>query len=63
MSRKDICALDMDLEQSRKAFLRAREAQSHLNPNTRDVNPLEANESQSDSITHDVNLDRQGEMF
>ena len=56
MSNEEIRALDRDLEQSRSAFLRAREAQRHLNLDTRDVNRLGADKSQPDSIiTHDVN--------
>jgi hypothetical protein len=56
MSNGEIRALDRDLEQSRSAILHAREAQRHLNLNTRDVNRLGANESQPDSIiTHRVN--------
>ena len=54
MSDEEIRALDRDLEQSRNAFLRAREAQRRLNLNTRDVNRMGANESRPDSITHGV---------
>ena len=70
MSHKDIHALDLDLEQFRNAFLRALEAQGHLDSNTPDVNPdlpgdvphaPEANKSHSDSITHDVNPDLRGD--
>ena len=56
MSDEAIRGLDSDLEQSRNAFLRAREAQRRLSLNTHDVNRMGANASQSDStITHDVN--------
>ena len=56
MSDEDSRSLDRDLEQSRSAFLHAREAQRHLNLSTRDVSRLGANESQPDSIiTHRVN--------
>ena len=54
MSDEEIRALDRDLEQSRNAFLRAREAQRRLNLNTRDVNRMGANESRPDSITPGV---------
>ena len=56
MSDEEIRALDSDLEQSRNAFLRAREAQRHLNLDTRDVNRPGANQRPPISIiTHDVN--------
>ena len=56
MSDEEIRALDSDLEQSRSAFLRAREAQRHLNLDTRDVNRLGAEKNQPGSvITNDVN--------
>ena len=54
MSDEAIRALDSDLEQSRNAFLRAREAQRRLNLNTHDVNRMGANKSRSDSITPGV---------
>ena len=38
MSNEEIRALDKDLEESRNAFLLARETQSRLNSNTHDVN-------------------------
>ena len=54
MSDEEIRALDRDLEQSRNAFLRARESQRHLNLNTRDVNRLGANESASTRLNHNA---------
>ena len=54
MSDEAIRALDSDLEQSRNAFLHAREAQRRLSLNTHDVNRTGANESRPDSITHGV---------
>ena len=53
MSDEAIRALDSDLEQSRNAFLHAREAQRRLSLNTHDVNRLEA-QSRQNSNTHDV---------
>ena len=54
MSDEAIRALDSDLEQSRNAFLHAREAQRRLSLNTHDVNRTGANESRPDSITPGV---------
>ena len=54
MSDEAIRALDSDLEKSRNAFLRAREAQRRLTLNTHDVNRMGANESRPDSITPGV---------
>ena len=54
MSDETIRALDSDLEQSRNAFLHAREAQRRLSLNTHDVNRTGANESRPDSITPGV---------
>ena len=54
MSDERIRALDTDLEQSRNAFLHAREAQRRLSLNTHDVNRTGANESRPDSITPGV---------
>lgn len=56
MSNEEIRALDRELEQSRSAFLRAREIQRHLRSNTRYVDRLRARFSQPDStITLVVN--------
>ena len=54
MSDEAIRALDSDLEQSRNAFLHAREAQRRLSLNTHDVNRTGANESRPDSTTPGV---------
>ena len=60
MSNEEIRALDKDLDQARSAFLRASEAQSRLNLNTRDVNRMGAKSRPDGSrphstITHVVN--------
>ena len=55
MSNEEIRALDKDLDQARSAFLRASEAQSRLNLNTRDVNRMGAKSRSHSTITHDVN--------
>ena len=54
MSDEAIRALDSDLEQSRNAFLHAREAQRRLSLNTHDVNRTGANKSRPDSTTPGV---------
>ena len=54
MSDERIRALDTDLEQSRNAFLHAREAQRRLSLNTHDVNRTGANKSRPDSTTPGV---------
>ena len=54
MSDERIRALDTNLEQSRNAFLHAREAQRRLSLNTHDVNRTGADKSRPDSTTPGV---------